>query len=131
MAARRELERIVEQVGQALFELFAVAEDAVQQEIRSVGLIASRMLSGAADESQTADRPRTGSALRAWVLRACDPIDGFETAADAIAALPARHDESTESRLGAAKSLLGRISAVVATGRAKPQANGRKKTEVL
>lgn len=101
------------------------AEDAACDEIRSIGLIAERLLLGDAGDGTlsappTPDRLRAGSALRAWIRRACDPIEGFDSASEAVASLPDRHDDASERRLDAARLLLGKLSAVVSPGRAKP-----------
>jgi hypothetical protein len=71
-----------------------------------------------ADDAEDARQAQVGEAFRAWVRRAADPVDGFESAADALRSLPPADAGANESRLIAARSLLGRLGAVV--GVAKP-----------
>ena len=108
---------------QVAIEKTRVAEDLVCDEIRSIGLIADQLLNGEPDGAPiaTPERLRPGSALRSWIRKASDPIDGFDSARDAIDALPRKHDEASATRLEAARSLLGRLSSVVSASR--PKAN--------
>lgn len=90
-------------------------EDAKATEVRSIGAIAWQLLTGLSDgpANAEADRMQSGAAMRSWIRKVCDPIDGFDSAIDAVRALPASHEDASESRLSGARSILGKLTSVV------------------
>jgi serine/threonine protein kinase len=98
-------------------------------EVRSIASIGWQLLTGTPDAGAESDRQQAGAALRAWLRRASDPVDGFESAGEALAALPETHSEVSRSRLDTARSILGKLGSVV--GVAKSGRDGiERKNEV-
>lgn len=84
-------------------------------EIASIGGIAWQLLTGLPRDGSPGIDEHSGvsPAWRRWIETACDPVTGFESPADAVRALPSNTTEPAETRLGAARSLLGRLSSAV------------------
>lgn len=89
-------------------------------EIASIGGIAWQMLTGLdrmESPGETA-HDQVSQAWRRWIASACDPISGYESPDEALRALPSNIAEPAETRLGVARSLLGRISSAVGGAKA-------------
>jgi serine/threonine protein kinase len=84
-------------------------------EIASIGGIAWQMLTGLDREESpgAAGHELVSHAWRRWIVSTRDPITGFESPTEALRALPSNIAEPAETRLGAARSILGRLSSAV------------------
>lgn len=99
-------------------------------EVRSIAAIGWRLLTGSPSEDESGDstQVRMGDALRAWLRRADDTVGGFDSAEDALRALPAADAGVGESKLVAARSLIGRLSAAVGMPKRSRADAARKNT---
>lgn len=133
-------EVIVNPRGTLLVELYGLrralepagsVDEARREEVRSIVSLAWTLLTGYAAEEVEVFAPQARRLIDTrwmrWIERGLDPINGFETATEAIAALPDGSSPAVEFPAGRARSLLGRLSWAVASRKENPGPPMRKK----
>jgi len=105
-----------------------VPADVRSAEVMSIGGIAWQMLTGLpkAHAPGDAEHVMVPQVWRQWITKACDPISGFECPQEALKALPNETCEPSESRFGAARTLLGRLSSAVGATKLSSAASAPK-----